>query len=431
MKRVIGKIRHATARNVLRRMAETKLGEGETPHSAGRWAFLIGAGTFATTLAQSSDLALPLRNLLTEELKEPLRATSLFFAIVAVPWYFKIVVGLLSDSIPLFGTRRRHYLLVSATLAGALWLSAGYIPRSYLSLLATFFAMEAMLVVGSTIVGGLLVEAGQRLGAAGQLVAARIFVETTCTIIAGPVAGALAGVPFSMAAAVGGLIAFSMAPIVFILLKEPATATYEVSAIADVYRELRGILGSRALWEAAVFLLIAAVPQAFPTVLWDYQKHVLKFDDMTIGYLLAAEGAGGVLASIVYRWVYARLRLRYLLAIGILCSAFGSIGYLFYRSVPTAIAIDTANGFLTTLWVLAMMETAVWVTPRRAAAAGFALLMSAVNVGAAIGDVLASSLVDGRVVGFAGIVVLYSGATVVILAIVPLLPGAFFTRRGG
>ena len=54
--------------------------------------------------------------------KEPLRATSLFFAIAAVPWYFKIVVGLLSDSIPLFGTRWRHYLLVSATLAGALWL---------------------------------------------------------------------------------------------------------------------------------------------------------------------------------------------------------------------------------------------------------------------------------------------------------------------
>jgi hypothetical protein len=78
-----------------------------------------------------------------------------------------------------------------------------------------------------------------------------------------------------------------------------------------------------------------------------------------------------------------------------------------------------------------MMETAVWVTPRRAAAAGFALLMSAVNVGAAIGDVLASSLVDWRVVSFAGIVALYSGATVVILAIVPLLPGAFFTRRGG
>jgi hypothetical protein len=412
-------------------MAETKLGEGETPHSAGRWAFLIGAGIFATTLAQSSDLALPLRNMLTEELKEPLRAISLFFAIVAVPWYFKIVVGLLSDSIPLFGTRRRHYLLVSATLAGALWLSAGYISRSYLALLATFFAMEAMLVVGSTIVGGLLVEAGQRLGAAGRLVAARIFVETTCTIIAGPVAGALAGVPFSMAAAVGGLIAFSMAPIVFILLKEPTTATYEVSAIADVYHELRGILGSRALWEAAVFLLIAAVPQAFPTVLWDFQKHVLKFDDMTIGYLLAAEGAGGVLASIVYGWVYPRLRLRYLLAMGILCSAFGSIGYLFYRSVPTAIAIDTANGFLTTLWVLAMMETAVWVTPRRAAAAGFALLMSAVNIGAAIGDVLASSLVDWRVVSFAGIAVLYSGATVVILAIVPLLPGAFFTRRGG
>jgi hypothetical protein len=53
-----------------------------------------------------------------------------------------------------------------------------------------------------------------------------------------------------------------------------------------------------------------------------------------------------------------------------------------------------------------------------------------VNVGAAIGDVLASSLVDWRMVSFTGIAVLYSGATVVILAIVPLLPRAFFARRG-
>jgi BT1 family len=95
---------------------------------------LIGAGIFATTLSQSSNLALPLRNMLAEQLKEPLSAVSSFFAIAAISWYIKIVVGLLSDSIPLFGTRRRHYLLVSATLAGAFWFLSGFITHSYLAL---------------------------------------------------------------------------------------------------------------------------------------------------------------------------------------------------------------------------------------------------------------------------------------------------------
>jgi hypothetical protein len=52
-------------------------------------------------------------------------------------------------------------------------------------------------------------------------------------------------------------------------------------------------------------------------------------------------------------------------------------------------------------------------------------------MGAAIGDVLASSLIDWGVVSFSGAAALYAGAAVVILAIVPLLPGTFVSRRGG
>jgi hypothetical protein len=102
---------------------------------------------------------------------------SLFFGIAAIPWYCKIVVGIFSDNVPFFGTLRRNYVLLGATAAGGLWLLAGYAHGSYVSLLAIITAMEAMLVVGSTVVGGILVEVGQRLNAAGPLVAARMFVE--------------------------------------------------------------------------------------------------------------------------------------------------------------------------------------------------------------------------------------------------------------
>ena len=145
-----------------------------------RWVLVIGAGTFATTLAQSGTLDLPLRNLLTGkfdvvqldpcgEATGSLHTISQFFGIVAFPWYFKFVVGVFSDSIPLFGTMRRHYVLLSATAAAALWFLAGQMQHSYLSLLAVITAMETMLVVCSTVMGALLVEVGQRLDAAGRL----------------------------------------------------------------------------------------------------------------------------------------------------------------------------------------------------------------------------------------------------------------------
>ena len=164
-----------------------------------RWAVVIGGGILASTLAQSGTLDLPIRNLLTSKFEvaklDPcveatgsLHTISEFFAIAAFPWYLKFIVGVFSDSVPLLGTMRRHYVLLSATAAAILWLLAGQIQYSYLSLLAVITAMETMLVVCSTVTGALLVEVGQRLDAAGRLVAARIFVEGICSVVAGPLA---------------------------------------------------------------------------------------------------------------------------------------------------------------------------------------------------------------------------------------------------
>ena len=186
--------------------------------SFGRWAFLIGAGIFATTLAQPDNLDLPLQRLLKDDLQTSQQLMAAFFALAALPWYLKPLAGLLSDTVPFFGTRRRYYLIWSAVFAAVLWFLVGHVPRSYTLLLCAVMATNAMLVVGSTIVGGLLVEAGPRLGAAGRLVAVQSVVESACTLVAGPLAGILAGQPFEVATAVGGSIALTVAPIAFIWL---------------------------------------------------------------------------------------------------------------------------------------------------------------------------------------------------------------------
>jgi hypothetical protein len=343
-----------------------------------------------------------------------------------LPWYLKIIAGVFSDRIPLFGTMRRHYVLLSATAAAGLWLLAAQISHSYLSLLVIITAMETMLVVCSTVMGALLVEVGQRLDVAGRLVAARIFVEGICAVVAGPLAGFLAGFPFGITAATEAVVAFSVVPIAVIWLNEPRTAKFEVSAVADTVGELRGIFRYRALWLAAGFIFIAAMPQLFPTPLWNFQKCDMKFSDTTIGYLRAAGGAGSMLAAMVYAVVYRWFSLRILIALGIAGSSFGSFAYLFYHSEPAAFAIDAANGFLTTLWILAMMEMAVWVVPKAEAAAAFALLMGASNLGNTLGDNVFSYLVDWKVLGLSGIAVLSAGGTVVMAVLLLFLPNDMF-----
>jgi hypothetical protein len=60
------------------------------------------------------------------------------------------------------------------------------VSHSYPLLLAGVVAMQFMLVIGSTVLGGFLVEQGKLLMAEGRLVSCRMFVEHACDLIGGP-----------------------------------------------------------------------------------------------------------------------------------------------------------------------------------------------------------------------------------------------------
>jgi hypothetical protein len=394
-----------------------------------RWGFIIGTGIFATTMSQPGLLDVPIRNLLKNELGVPPQQMAAFFAVSAFPWYLKVAAGLLSDTVPLFGTRRRHYLIFSSILAGAAWLVLAYVPRSYSALLATVLVINAALVIGSTVIGGLLVEAGQRLGAAGRLVAVRIFVDNACILLSGPLAGRLAGLPFDAAAGIGAAVALTMLPMTVALLKEPVGATFQGAALANAYAELRSLLRSRPMWAAAAFLFFATLPQEFQTPLFYYQVDVLHISPEQIGDFRAVGGGAGLLATVIYPVLHRRLSLRPLLGIGIVAGALGAIIYLLYRSVLAAFAIEGIRGFLLTFGMLAFMEIAVWATPANSAAMGFALLMSAWNIGAALGDTVAAAL--GNYIGFFGVATVSAAATAMLLLALPFLPHDLATHREG
>src|SRR5579884_2812047 len=81
---------------------------------------LMLLGFFGVQLSIPSYLAkIPFQHLLKEELHLSPQATSAFFLFSGLAWYCKPIAGVLTDAFPLFGTRRRHYLLISIALAGA------------------------------------------------------------------------------------------------------------------------------------------------------------------------------------------------------------------------------------------------------------------------------------------------------------------------
>src|ERR1700676_3025814 len=87
--------------------------EDNKPHLI-RWAVIIGSGVLATTLSQPAVLKIPFQNLLKNDLHVSRQMMAAFFAIVPFAWNIKPLFGIISDSTPIFGTRRRHYLLIGS-----------------------------------------------------------------------------------------------------------------------------------------------------------------------------------------------------------------------------------------------------------------------------------------------------------------------------
>src|SRR5271163_2456825 len=130
-------------------------GAGQRPDRTFRYAALvIVAGVLATTLAQPQVLArLPLQNLLKNELHVDRTANAAFFFWCGLAWYLKPFAGILTDAFPIFGTRRRHYLLFSSVLTAVSWIGMNFLPHTYGSMLLGAMLVNLFMVMASTVIG--------------------------------------------------------------------------------------------------------------------------------------------------------------------------------------------------------------------------------------------------------------------------------------
>jgi Na+/melibiose symporter-like transporter len=392
---------------------------------------IIAAATISTSLAQPDLLDLPIRRLLKEELGASQSQMALLFGIGALAWYLKPIAGLLVDSVALFGTYRRYYLIISALVAGALWVFLGLVSHSYSLLLAAVIAMQCMLVIGSTVLGGFLVERGKLLMAEGRLVSCRMFVEHACDLIAGPLSGYLAGLTFGTATLIGAAIAVVSAPIAAVGVTEPVQKENTLVGAKYLFSDIKSMLNSRTIWLVAIFSLIASIPQSFGTPLYFYQKNILAFSDVEIGYLTAVAGLGGLLGSALYQFLCRQFPMQWLLLLGTLGSSMGIAGYLFYASFPGAVIVEFASGFLFAIGTLGVMQSAVISTLGSSAAFGFAVFMSASNVGAAVGDNLAALLVERLSMTLSDLVKAFAAASGACCLLVLILPRSLLNHREG
>ena len=234
-------------------------------------------------------------------------------ALLALPWAVKPIYGALSDNVPLFGSRRRSYLVAANGLAAAaclvLWLAF-----SQLGVMICLFLLSLGMALSSAVAGGVLVESGQRYGNANQLVTQQWLWYGLSNLAARLGGGYLAGRP----AAADGLQTAALilvAPLVCVIaltwaLTPDPPRSEAPKAFRTVVSEMSMILRSRQLLLVAAFLFCFTYNPGLHTPLYFHLTNGLGFGQDFVGTLGAAAASGSIVGVLLCRALAKRLRRR-------------------------------------------------------------------------------------------------------------------------
>ena len=344
-----------------------------------------------------------------------------FSWIITTPWFIKPAYGLLSDFVPLAGTRRRSYFLIMSALAACSAVAVSLMPGAPYWALATMITL-LWLGVGFTdvLTDALMVENGKPLGLTGTFQSVQWAALSAASILVGVAGGYLAehrafGAAFGLVACFP-LISLLMA---WLVVQEPP-ARPNLEGLGETWSAVRQATGRRDLWLVAAFIFFWAFSPSFGPAFFYYQTDTLHFSQTWIGAL----GSIGAAASIAGAWAYAKLARRFplkrLIVWSIGAGTVGSVAYLAYRDAVSATVITVLFGAVGMTTQLAFLDLAAKACPARAEATFFALLMSIYNLGTRSSEWTGANLYDW--LGYTPLVVISTVFTAAAWLLVPLVP---------
>ena len=356
-----------------------------------------------------------------------------FQAVMMIAWVIKPLWGLISDLFPIFGSRRKSYLILTSLFAGAAWLILAFLPghkaAPLLLLMTLIYMAYAFQDVASD---GLMVETGQPLNMTGQFQSIQWAAVYTAMIISSFAGGWVAELAqkgvlsyrsiFSMTAVFPALTAV----IVFFLVQEPSRTHPEQKAELD----LRDVFRHPKIWFIAAFLFLWNFSPSFGAPFFYYAVDVLKFSASFLGILQAVTSAGALLGSVLYGLLFARLPVRDFLWVAALIGILATLSYFIYF-VPwlivhgavlkgLALVINFFLGTASAVIFLALLNLAARISPQYAGGTVFALLMSFYNLGQMGSNALGGFLFPRT--GLEPLILISAAFSLLVLFRIPHLP---------
>lgn len=348
-----------------------------------------------------------------------------FLTVFNLPWFFKPFYGMVSDFVPLFGFRRKSWLVLANLAAAAAYFAviAGGAPGTLLLLLLS--AAYGMAIV-STIAGAVLVENGSELGASRRFVNQQWLWFNVAAVAASLLGGLFVQWLTPLNALHGAAFIAAMMPLVAavatVALVRERSSGISLHGLRTTLEGLIAALRSRQLLVLGAFLFFFYFSPGIDTPLYFFMTDRLKLGQAYIGFLNSVSAVGGVVAGIIYAAYLRRLSTRAMLYLSIAAGVAGTLSFVFMTGPVTAAAAQFCYGAVSMWTLVATLGLAAELCPERAEGFGFAAMLAVTNLAGAAADNVGSWLYehvfDSEI---SPLIVVAAGFTAINLVLVPLL----------
>lgn len=348
-----------------------------------------------------------------------------FLTVFNLPWFFKPVYGIVSDFVPLFGYRRKSWLMLANVGAAAAYfaiMSAGA-PDTLLILL--LLAVYGMAIV-STLCGAVLVENGQRLHASSHFVNQQWLWFNVAAIATSIIGGALVQwlTPLDAlhaAALMAGLMPLFVVVCTVTLIDEEKSAV-SIPELKQSFAGLVAALKLRRLWVIAAFLFFFYFSPGIDTPLYFFMTDRLQFSQGYIGVLNSIAAAGGIAAALFYAAFLRDVSTRTMLNLSIMTGVVATLGFVLMTG-PISAAIAQLSYGAASMWTLvASLGLAADCCPKRSEGFAFAAMIAVTNLAGALADNVGSYLYEHFFGGeITPLMIVAAAFTAVNFLLIPLL----------
>ncbi|MEG4225268.1 folate/biopterin family MFS transporter [Microcoleus sp. N9_B2] len=318
---------------------------------------------------------------------------SAMMGVVALPWIIKPLFGFMSDGLPIFGYRRRPYIVLSGLLGTSAWVSLATIVHTPLAATGAIALSSLSLAVSDVIADSLIVERARKesVADAGSLQSLSWGASALGGLITAYLSGSLLQ-HFSTHTIF--LITASFPLIVsataWLIAEEKVNKKTDFATVKDQLKQLRQAVTQKTIWLPTAFLFLWQATPSSDSAFFFFTTNELGFQPEFLGRVRLVTS----IASLLGIWLFQRFlkTVPFRVIFGwstVIAAALGMTTLLLVTHANRALGIDDQwfsigdSLILTVIGQIAYMPVLVLsarLCPPGVEATLFAVLMSVTNL---------------------------------------------------